>query len=97
MAITCSKRYDKKAKQITHTAPLLKRLNILSLNDSYYLQLALFAYDCMRTNNLPSLFSNYVETISNVYDSRTCELDLRITRTNLFTTFNSIQIASPYF
>ena len=51
----------------------------------------------MRTNNLPSLFSNYVETISNVYDSRTCELDLRIMRTNLFTTFNSIQIASPYF
>ena len=38
-AITCSRKYDKNTKTITHTAPLLKRLNLLNLNDIYYLQL----------------------------------------------------------
>ena len=41
----CAKRYDKETKTITHTAPLLKHLKLLSLNDIYYLNLALFAYD----------------------------------------------------
>ena len=95
-AITCSKKYDKETKIITHTEPLLKRLKLLSLNDCYYLQLALFAYDCLLTSNLPKTFHDYISNITNTYNSRTHALDAHIPHVNLNATFSSIRIASCY-
>ena len=95
-AITCSKKFDKKTKIITHTAPLLKKLNLLSLNDIYYLHLALFAYDCILTNNLPTVFTNYINTVSNVYNNRTYLLNAHIPSVELDSTYNSIKYASSY-
>ena len=95
-AIACSKKYDKETKTITHTAPLLKKLNLLSLNDIYYLQLALFAYDCLLTADLPDIFDDYLKNINNIYNSRTNSLDLHIPRVKLTATFRSVRIASSY-
>ena len=95
-AITCSKKYDKKSKTITHTAPLLKKLNLLNLNDIYYLQLALFAFDCIITNNLPSSLSDYITNVKNVYNTRACEHDAVVVQSNLEGTCKTIKIASAY-
>ena len=96
-AITCSKKYNKDTKEVTHTEPLLKRLNLLSLNDIYYLHLALFAYDCLLTNNLPETFDDYIKTVDSVYNSRTHALDVHITSVGLNSTYGSVRIASSYF
>ena len=95
-AITCSKRYNKETKTITHTAPLLKQLKLLSLNDIYYLQLAMFAYDCLLTGDLPDIFDDYIQTVNNVYNSRTNSLDIHISRVERSATFRSIKLASSY-
>ena len=95
-AITCSKRYDKETKTITHTAPLLKQLNLLSLNDIYYSQLALFAYDCLVTDNLPDMFNNYLKNVENAYNSRTNPLNVQISRVELSASFRTIKIAAGY-
>ena len=84
-------------KTITHIAPLLKKLNLLNLNDIYYLQLALFAFDCIITNNLPSLFNNYITNGNNIYNTRACEHDVIIYPSDLEGTCRAIKIASAYF
>ena len=90
-AIMCAKRYDKETKTITHTAPLLKHLKLLSLNDIYYLNLALFAYDCLLTNDLPEIFSNYIENVDNPYNSRSCANNAAIPQVRLDATYGSIK------
>ena len=95
-AIMCAKRYDKETKTITHTAPLLKHLKLLSLNDIYYLNLALFAFDCLLTNNLPEIFSNYIENVDNPYNSRSCANNAAIPQVRLDATYGSIKIAAAY-
>ena len=96
-AILCQKRYDKETKTVTHTAPLLKQLNLLNLNGIYYLQLALFAYDCLLTDTLPDYFTNYITAVDNKYNSRACQHDAAIAKVNLNTTLKSIRIAASYF
>ena len=95
-AITCSKRYNKDTKKVTHTAPLLKRLKQLSLNDIYYLNLALFAYDCIIAGTLPSIYNNYLTNIDNTYNTRACQDDVVTPSVRLDATYNSIKIASSY-
>ena len=95
-AIMCAKRYDKETKTITHTAPLLKHLKLLSLNDIYYLNLALFAFDCLLTNDLPEIFSNYIENVDNPYNSRSCANNAAIPQVRLDATYGSIKIAAAY-
>ena len=95
-AITRSKRYNKETTVVTHTAPLLKQLKLLSLNDVYYLQLALFAFDCLRSTNLPSLFDDYFTSREGVHSNRSSVYDLFIPRVNLDSVLSSIKIASSY-
>jgi exonuclease III len=95
-AITRSKKYNKETRVVTHTAPLLKQLKLLSLNDVYYLQLALFAFDCLRSTNLPSLFDDYFTSREGVHSNRSSVYDLFIPRVNLDSVLSSIKIASSY-
>jgi len=95
-AITRSKKYDKETKVVTHTAPLLKYLNLLSVNGMYYLQLALFAYDCLRSVNLPSLFEDYLTTSDRVYDNRASVYDVSVPRVRLESTLGMIKVAASY-
>ena len=95
-AITRSKKYNKETKVVTHTAPLLKQLKLLSLNDVYYLQLALFAFDCLRSTHLPSLFENYIQSRDDAYSSRSSVYDIFIPRVNLDSVIRSVKIASSY-
>ena len=98
-AILCQKRYNKETKTVTHTAPLLKQLKLLNLNGIYYLQLALFAFDCLLTNTIPDYFTNYINSVDNKYmkyNSRACSHDVLIPRVKLNTTLSSIRIASSY-
>lgn len=95
-AITRSKKYDKETKVVTHTAPLLKKLGLLRLNDIYYLHLALFAYDCLRSPDLPSLFENYISTHVSVYNNRASIYDVVIPRVHLDSTLRTVKVASSY-
>ena len=95
-AISRSKKYNKETKVVTHTAPLLKQLKLLSLNDVYYLQLALFAFDCLRSTHLPSLFENYIQSRDDAYSSRSSVYDVFIPRVNLDSVIRSVKIASSY-
>ena len=95
-AITRSKKYNKETKIITHTAPLLKKLGLLSLNDIYYLHLTLFAYDCLRSPDLPSLFENYITTHVSVYSNRASIYDVEIPRIRLDTTLRTVKVAASY-
>lgn len=96
-ALLCQKRYDKETKTVTHTKPLLKQLNLLDLNGIYYLQLALFAFDCLLTDTMPDYFTNYINSVNNKYNSRACSHDVAIPKVKLNTTLSSIRIASSYF
>ena len=93
-AINGSCKYNKETGIVTHTAPILKKLNILNLNSIYYLHLSLFAYDCVITKDLPLLFTDYLKNTSNIYNSRACDHDIVIKPTELENTCRSIRIAS---
>ena len=95
-AVNGLKKYDKLTKVVTHTAPLLKKMNLLSLNGIYYLQLALFAFDCLRTNNLPSLFDDYISYNNNAPTNRSSEFNVFIPKIELDTTLRMIKISSAY-
>ena len=59
-------------------------------------QLALFAFDCLRSTNLPSLFDDYVTSREGVHSNRSSVYDLFIPRVNLDSVLSSIKIASSY-
>jgi len=85
---------------VTHTKPLLKELNLLSLNDIYYLQLSLFAFDIFKTNNAPDLFKDYLSLAKNISEresGRTCPLDSYFLPPDLKSTYNTIRLAASAF